>query len=156
MATKKAEEQLENTKDSSTANSKKPAKGFIPGTGRRKTAVARVFLYQDKGEVIVNDMPIEDYFPSEKAQAVWLKPFHLVGVSHPKARFSASIKVHGSGKNGQLEAIVHGISRALASMDKEYQEILSKNSMLTRDSRMVERKKPFLKKARKAPQYSKR
>lgn len=140
----------------STVKTSKTTSKLITGTGRRKTAVARVFLYEDRGEIIVNEMPIEDYFPSEKAQVVWLKPFHLIGVSHPKSKYAATIKVHGSGKNAQLEAVVHGISKALASIDPEFSDLLRKNSMLTRDSRMVERKKPYLKKARKAPQYSKR
>ena len=130
--------------------------GFISGTGRRKTSVASVFLYSDKGDFVVNDMPIENYFPSEKEQTLWVKPFHLIGVSHPKSKFSASVKVRGSGKSAQLDAVIHGISRALAKLDPEYADILKKNSMLTRDPRMVERKKPYLRKARKAPQYSKR
>jgi small subunit ribosomal protein S9 len=129
---------------------------FISGTGRRKTAVARVFLYDEKGEFIINDMDIQKYFPSEVDQTKWIKPFHLIGVSHPKARFSATIKVAGSGKLAQMDAVVHGISRALASMNDEFRKALSKQGMLTRDPRMVERKKPFLHKARKAPQYSKR
>ena len=134
----------------------KVAPNFISGTGRRKTAVAKVFLYEGKGEFIVNGMHIEAYFPSEVDQTKWVKPFHLIGVSHPKARFSCSIRVFGSGKSAQIDAIVHGISRALSSINDEYRKVLSKQGMLTRDSRMVERKKPFLHKARKAPQYSKR
>jgi small subunit ribosomal protein S9 len=129
---------------------------FISGTGRRKTAVARVFMYDEKGEFTVNGMPLETYFPSEVDQTKWVKPFHLIGISHPKARFSATIKVAGSGKLAQMGAIVHGISRALASMSDENRKALSKAGMMTRDSRMVERKKPYLHKARKAPQYSKR
>ena len=131
-------------------------KGFVAGTGRRKTAVARVFLYEEKGEFLVNGMKIEDYFTEEKAKTEWMKPFHIVGVSHPAAQFSGTIKVHGSGKSSQLGAVVLGISRALAAMNEEYADSLGKQSMLTRDSRMVERKKPYLRKARKAPQYSKR
>jgi len=134
----------------------KLAPNFISGTGRRKTAVAKVFLYEGKGEFMVNGMDIQAYFPSEVDQTKWIKPFHLIGVSHPKARFSCSIKVFGSGKSAQIGAVVHGISRALASISDEYRKVLSKQGMLTRDSRMVERKKPFLHKARKAPQYSKR
>jgi small subunit ribosomal protein S9 len=137
-----------------TNSSVKP--NFISGTGRRKTAVARVFMYDEKGEFTVNGMPIQNYFPSEVDQTKWVKPFHLIGVSHPKARFSVSIKVAGSGKLAQMGAIVHGISRALASMNDENRKALSKAGMLTRDSRMVERKKPYLHKARKAPQFSKR
>jgi small subunit ribosomal protein S9 len=143
--------ELKETQETTT-----PKMNFISGTGRRKTAVARVFLYDEKGEFMVNGIMIQEYFPSEVDQTKWVRPFHLIGVSHPKARFSASIKVAGSGKLSQMGAIVHGISRALASMSDEYRKALSKQGMLTRDSRMVERKKPFLHKARKAPQYSKR
>jgi len=131
-------------------------KGFVTGTGRRKTAVARVFLWNEKGEFIVNGMGIQSYFSSEVAQTKWVKPFHLVGVSHPEARFSASIKVGGSGKSAQLDAVVHGLSRALEKIDPEFGKTLRKQGLMTRDSRMVERKKPYLHKARKAPQYSKR
>ena len=135
---------------------KKIKPGFISGTGRRKTAVARVFLYPEKGEVILNDAPIDDYFKTEAEKVAWLKPFHLVGVSHPTSKFSLSIKVRGSGKSAQLGAVAHGISRALAKHNEEYRKILRSQGMLTRDPRMVERKKYWLRKARKAPQYSKR
>lgn len=130
--------------------------GFVEGTGRRKTSNARVFIWEEKGDFIVNDKPIEEYFPSEKEQATWIKPFHLIGVSHPKAKYNASIKVAGSGRSAQLDAVVHGLSRALSQMSEEWHTILSRAGLLTRDSRMVERKKPYLRKARKAPQFSKR
>ncbi len=136
--------------------SKDNKREFFSGTGRRKTAVARVFLFDEKGEFTVNDMDIETYFTTEVDKAKWVRPFHLIGVSHPKTRFSATIKVRGSGKSAQMDAVVHGFSRALSALDNEFAKILSKQGMLTRDSRMVERKKPFLHKARKAPQYSKR
>jgi small subunit ribosomal protein S9 len=131
-------------------------KGFISGTGRRKTAVARVFLWETKGDFIVNDMKFDEYFPSEIEKIKWEKPFHAIGVSHPEAKFSASIKVEGSGKSSQLDAVVLGISRALSKIDEEFDRSLRKQGFLTRDSRMVERKKPYLRKARKRPQYSKR
>ena len=131
-------------------------KGFVAGTGRRKTAIARVFLYESKGDFLINGMSFEEYFPGVRAKQEWMKPFHLVGVSHPTSQFSGTIKVEGSGKSAQLEAVIHGVSHALALMNEEFSTILRKHSMLTRDSRMVERKKPYLKKARKAPQYSKR
>lgn len=131
-------------------------KDFIWGTGRRKTSVARVFLWDDKGEIKVNDKDISDYFPTEKEQIKWIRPFHLIGISHPKAKYSASIKVRGSGKAAQLDAVVHGISVVLSKLSPEFSLILRKQGLLTRDSRMVERKKPYLHKARKAPQYSKR
>ncbi|KKS07322.1 30S ribosomal protein S9 [candidate division WWE3 bacterium RIFOXYD1_FULL_43_17] len=129
---------------------------FFSGTGRRKTAVARVFMWDEKGDITVNGMDINEYFPSEKEQIAWTRPFHILGVSHPKAKFKASIKVAGSGKSSQLGAVAHGISAALSLMNEEYSVMLHKQGLLTRDSRMVERKKPNLHKARKASQYSKR
>ncbi len=134
----------------------KPKNGFITGTGRRKTAVARVFLYEKKGDVVINDMPIDDYFPSEKEALAWKQPFHVIGVSHPTSKFSALIKVYGSGKSAQLGAVTLGFARALAKLSEDNRVLLRKNDLLTRDSRMVERKKYWLRKARKAPQYSKR
>ncbi|MCA9302041.1 30S ribosomal protein S9 [Candidatus Nomurabacteria bacterium] len=134
----------------------KPRKDFISGTGRRKTSVASVFLYKEKGQILINGMPIAEYFPSEKETLAWTKPFHAIGVSHPEAQFSATIKVSGSGKSAQLGAVVLGISRALAKIDEEFELNLKKLDLLTRDSRMVERKKPYLRKARKRPQFSKR
>lgn len=131
-------------------------KGLFIGTGRRKTAIARVFLWDKKGEFIVNDRSITDYFESNVDKAKWEKPFHAIGISHPEAKYSASIKVSGSGKPSQMDAIILGISRALSKMDEEFDKVLRKQSFMTRDSRMVERKKPFLHKARKRPQYSKR
>lgn len=135
---------------------KKLKKGFTTGTGRRKTAVARVFLWEEKGSIAINDMGVDEYFPSEKEKVNLMKPFHLVGISHPEAKFNISIKVFGSGKAAQLDAVVHGISRALVKLDEENRTILRRAGLLTRDPRMVERKKYFLHKARKRPQYSKR
>jgi len=129
---------------------------LITATGKRKTAVARVFLYPEKGEITVNDKNINDHYSKETQKVVWEKPFHIIGVSNPETQFRGSIKVHGSGPSAQLGAVAHGFSRALAKMNDEYRDSLSKAGMLTRDSRMVERKKPYLRKARKAPQYSKR
>ena len=129
---------------------------FITGTGRRKTATARIFLYQKKGGFIVNDMEIDAYFTSETDKLTWMKPFHVIGVSHPESQFNGTIKVAGSGKAAQIDAVTHAISRSLAKIDEEYAKALRKQGLLTRDSRMVERKKYYLRKARKAPQYSKR
>jgi small subunit ribosomal protein S9 len=138
----------------SKTNSKKA--NFLTGTGRRKTAVARVFLYTEKGDFTVNGQNIEEYFTDEFTKQSWVRPFHIIGVSHPNSQFGASIKVEGSGPSAQLDAIVHGLSRALAQVNEEYSILLRKQGMLTRDPRMVERKKYYLRKARKAPQYSKR
>ena len=128
----------------------------IIATGRRKTAVASLFMYKGKGEILVNHVDINEYFPSVKEKLAWIQPFHLVGVSHPDSKFNATIKVEGSGKSGQLGAVIHAMSRALAGLSEENRVLLRRNGFLTRDSRMVERKKYFLKKARKRPQYSKR
>lgn len=126
------------------------------GTGRRKTAVARVFLTEDKGDFTVNGMDLNTYFPGEINKVSWMKPFHAIGVSHPTAQFSATIKVLGSSKSSQMGAVILGVSRALAEISEEYSKTLRKMGLLTRDPRMVERKKYFLRKARKSPQYSKR
>jgi len=131
-------------------------KGFVAGTGRRKTAVARVFLYEGKGKFLVNGKDIKDYFTSEKESLTWQRPFHLLGVSHPSSQYTATIKVYGSGKSSQLGAVMHGLARALCALNEENSSVLRKYGLLTRDSRMVERKKYWLRKARKAPQYSKR
>src|SRR3989338_6881353 len=129
---------------------------FFVGTGRRKSAIASVFLYPKKGDFVVNDQPLTDYFDKEEHKTSWLKPFHLIGVSHPNSVFSASIKVSGSGKESQFDAMVLGFSKALLQSNLEFRPLLRKNGMLTRDSREVERKKYFFRKARKRPQYSKR
>jgi len=131
-------------------------KNFIAGNGRRKTATARVFLWEEKGEFTVNGMELEKYFPSIIEQSKWVRPFHAIGVSHPNSKFTGSIKVQGSGKQSQMDAIVLGIAKALCKLDPEFDKTLRKQGFLTRDSRMVERKKPYLHKARKRPQYSKR
>ena len=134
----------------------KNKKDLYIASGRSKTAVARIFLTEEKGEFTINDKSIEEYFNSETEKIKWLKPFHIIGVSHPKSKFSATIKVSGSGKPSQADAVVLAISKALASINTEYNSMLRKQGMLTRDPRMVERKKPYMHKARKAPQYSKR
>jgi small subunit ribosomal protein S9 len=130
--------------------------GLYTGTGRRKTAVARTFLYTEKGEFTINGMAVNDYFADEKDKLRWMKPFHVIGISHPNSQFSGTIKVLGSGKSSQMGAVLHSLSRALAKISEEYSSILRKQGLLTRDPRMVERKKYFLRKARKAPSYSKR
>jgi small subunit ribosomal protein S9 len=130
--------------------------GFIVATGRRKTAIASVFLKPEKGKFTVNDKPINEYFSKDKDKARWLKPFFVVGVSNPEQVYSASIKVSGSGNTGQVGAVSLALSKALCLIMPDMRPVLRKQGLLTRDSRMVERKKPYLRKARKAPQYSKR
>ncbi|MEK7595119.1 MAG: 30S ribosomal protein S9 [Patescibacteria group bacterium] len=126
------------------------------GVGRRKTSVASVFLYTKKGDFFVNGKTFNDYFDLEAHKNGWMKPFHIVGVSHPVTTFSGTVKVSGSGKSSQFDAVLLAISKALVAFDGENRNTLRKHDMLTRDPREVERKKPFLRKARKAPQYSKR
>jgi len=135
---------------------KKSVGKFFSGLGRRKRAVARVWLYNEKGEITINDKPITDVYTLEEDKGIWVKPFHLVGVSHPTAKFSGTIKVNGGGRNSQLEAVALGIARALSVFSTEYDPILRKQGLLRRDPRETEPKKYYLHKARRAPQYSKR
>jgi small subunit ribosomal protein S9 len=131
-------------------------KKFYSGTGRRKSSVARVWLFDEKGEFVVNGKEIKEFLVNPEALLEWVKPFHAVGVSHPQSKFSGTLKVHGGGKQSQVTAIKLGIARALVSFNEEFKPVLRSSDLLTRDPRKVERKKPFLRKARKSPQYSKR
>ena len=131
-------------------------KNLIITSGRRKTATASVFMKNEKGDIKVNDKNIETYFPSEKESLTWKKPFYLLGIAAPEARFDISVKVTGSSKSSQLGAVTLAISKALSLINDEFSLVLKKNGMLTRDPRMVERKKPNLRKARKSAQFSKR
>jgi small subunit ribosomal protein S9 len=126
---------------------------YFYGTGRRKTAIARVKLTAGNGAIIVNGMPYEERFPSLEHQRIITQPFI---VTETNGRYSAVIKVEGGGVTGQSGAISHGLSRALASADERLKPMLRQNGLLTRDARAKERKKPGLKRARKAPQYTKR
>lgn len=131
---------------------------FYSGTGRRKTSVARVWLYEKKkkpdlGGLVVNGKPIEEYFPSKNAELKYIRPFQ---VTVTVGKFVGSIKVEGGGKFGQLDAVVHGTARALEKFNPEFRSALKKEGLLRRDPREKERKKYYLKKARKRPQYSKR
>jgi small subunit ribosomal protein S9 len=123
-------------------------------TGKRKTSAARVFLKPGKGQITVNDMAIEKYLPTPTSIMKALSPF---AVTETKGQFDAQITVSGGGKIGQAGAIAHGLTRALLVFDSEkYRGTLKKAGMVTRDDRMVERKKYGLHKARKRGQYSKR
>ncbi len=127
--------------------------------GRRKTAVARVWLLpksdhsENESFAQVNDKPIAEYFPGKKAESFYLQPFQLAGVV---GKYSASIKVEGGGIIGQLEAVVHGLARALVETNPSLREVFKKEKLLTRDSRMKERKKYGLRRARRRQQWSKR
>jgi len=136
------------------ADSKKQTRQAIYAHGRRKEAAARVRLYAGKGEILVNNKPIGKYFPSEAAKTEYLKPFHI---TETLDKYYATIHVEGSGVSGQLGAVVHGISRALNEADKKYRPILKRAGLLTRDSRVKERRKYGLaQKARKGKQSPKR
>lgn len=127
---------------------------YYYGTGRRKTAVARVRLYPGNGAIVVNGKPMEELFTRSTHQADILAPFKRVGA---EGRFSATVKCEGGGMSGWAGAIKMGIARALVASDPNVKPALKKpDNLLTRDSRMKERKKAGLKRARKAPQYTKR
>jgi small subunit ribosomal protein S9 len=127
---------------------------YYYGTGRRKTAVARVRLYVNgSGAMIVNGRDATDYFGLQRLLAEAKAPLRLLEMVN---RFDASIKVAGGGLSGQAGAIRHGVARALVRADEELKPQLRKAGFLTRDPRVKERKKYGLKRARKAPQYTKR
>ncbi|MBI2875232.1 MAG: 30S ribosomal protein S9 [Firmicutes bacterium] len=123
------------------------------GTGRRKTAVARVRLFQGKGKILINKRELDHYFTLETLRSVVCEPLVTIKAL---GNYDITAKVHGGGMTGQAGAIRLGIARALIRMDQELRPVLKKAGFLTRDPRMVERKKYGLKKARRAPQFSKR
>jgi small subunit ribosomal protein S9 len=124
------------------------------GTGRRKTAVARVRLYPGKGNITVNGKPMPDYFGGRLLNRTELEtPLRL---TNTMGRYDIIVKVVGGGVSGQVGAVRHGIARALLRSDEELRPILKRAKLLTRDARAKERKKVGLKRARKAPQYTKR
>lgn len=126
---------------------------YFQGTGRRKTAIARVRLVPGEGTVIVNGKPLDDYFGLEGASE---RATAALAVTNTARKFNAMIKVTGGGVTGQVGAIAHGIARALLQVDKDNTKVLRQAGLLTRDPRAKERKKPGLKRARKAPQFTKR
>ena len=122
-------------------------------TGRRKTSTARVYLSEGKGNILVNDIPLEEYFGREVAKILVKQPLVLLDMLD---KFDINIKVSGGGSFGQAGAIRHGIARALEKYDVENRPSLKSAGYLTRDSRKSERKKIGLVKARKSKQFSKR
>jgi small subunit ribosomal protein S9 len=128
---------------------------YYEGLGRRKEATARVRLHTGASGngFTVNDKPVEEYFSRDIDQGQVAKPFKVTGT---EGRFSITVKVNGGGVTGQAGAVQLGIARALLKADPEYRKLLRANGLLTRDPRAKERKKPGLKRARKAPQYTKR
>jgi small subunit ribosomal protein S9 len=123
------------------------------GLGRRKEAVATVRLYKGKGGITINDLPAEQYFHNATLETLIRQPLALSGQDN---KFNISVRVNGGGKTGQADAIRLGVARALQSMSQDLRPTLKKAGLLTRDSREKERKKYGLKRARKAPQFSKR
>ncbi|RFA31237.1 30S ribosomal protein S9 [Alkalilimnicola ehrlichii] len=123
------------------------------GTGRRKTSAARVFLRVGSGQIKVNGKPLDTYFGRETARMVVRQPLELMEMTD---KFDIDVTVRGGGSTGQAGAIRHGITRALMEYDNEMRGTLRKAGFVTRDARMVERKKIGLHKARRATQYSKR
>jgi small subunit ribosomal protein S9 len=125
----------------------------IYATGKRKTSIARVWLEPGEGKFVVNERALKEFFKRETSEMVILQPFDLTGTRN---QFDVTVNVHGGGVFGQTEAIRHGISKALLQVNQDYKEVLKKAGLLTRDSRVKERKKYGRRGARRRPQFSKR
>lgn len=123
------------------------------GTGRRKSAVARVFIKPGKGDITVNDKPVDVFFSRETGRMVVRQPLEITEMS---GKFDIMVNVTGGGESGQAGAVRHGITRALIDFDASLKPALSKAGLVTRDAREVERKKVGLRKARRRKQFSKR
>lgn len=128
-------------------------KEYIYATGKRKSSIARVKIIPGTGKITINGKDMNDVYKLDTLKAVVLKPFTITSMIE---KYDVISDVHGGGFSGQAAAIAHGISKALASTDIDVRKVLKKNGLLTRDSRVKERRKYGLKKARKAPQFSKR
>ncbi|MEI8192251.1 MAG: 30S ribosomal protein S9 [Flavobacteriia bacterium] len=126
---------------------------IINALGRRKTAVARVYLSKGNGEISINNKTFTEFFPVDVLQTKVNQPFQLTGTA---GEYNVKATVNGGGINGQAEAVRLGISRALVEINEEYKTLLRAEGLMTRDPRMVERKKPGQPKARKKFQFSKR
>ena len=129
------------------------AKPYFYGTGRRKSSVARVRIVPGTGAITINKRSIDEYFGLETLKLIVNQPFAVTGT---EGKFDIICTVKGGGISGQAGAIRHGLSRALLQVDETYRPLLRRAGLLTRDSRMKERKKYGLKAARRAPQFSKR
>ena len=129
------------------------AKPLVQATGRRKSSIARVRLYPGSGEMSLNGRPLEDYFPHAALRQRVMEPLRAVEV---EGQYDVVAKLEGGGTTGQSDALRLGIARALVEVDSEFRPTLKKGGMLTRDARRVERKKYGLRKARRAPQFTKR
>jgi small subunit ribosomal protein S9 len=129
------------------------AKPLVQATGRRKTSVARVRLRDGSGQVTLNGRPLESYFPTMAARIRVMEPLQI---TETQGRYDVDATLEGGGTTGQVDALRLGIARALIVLDEELRPTLKKAGLLTRDARIVERKKYGLRKARRAPQYTKR
>jgi len=125
----------------------------IYATGKRKTAIARVWLEPGEGKFLVSERALKEYFGRETSELIILQPFDLTGTRN---QFDVTVNVRGGGILGQTEAIRHGISKALLQYNQEFKDALKKAGLLTRDSRVKERKKYGRRGARRRPQFSKR
>jgi len=123
------------------------------GTGKRKCAVAQVKLFSGRGEITVNGKPYQDVFPRREHRRTIEHPFVATDT---EGKFNVEVKVNGGGISGQAWAIRHGIARALVKANEQFKPLLRREGLMTRDPRVKERKKYGLKRARKAPQYTKR
>ncbi len=128
-------------------------KSYFYGTGRRKSSVARVRVYNGTGKITINDRDIDDFFGLETLKLIVRQPLNTTGTD---GKFDIVVRVAGGGVSGQAGAIRHGLARALLGYDESLRPQLKKAGFLTRDPRMKERKKYGLKAARRAPQFSKR
>ena len=156
---KKKKTTVQVKKISSSKKVKQKTKRYFEAVGRRKKAVARVRLFtcppfeDEEGRIIVNNKPYTKYFPTLELQRKVSAPLRKMRSLN---RFEVSVKVKGGGINGQAEAICHGLARSLVKFNPDFSKKLRRAGYLTRDPRKKERKKPGLKKARRAPQWSKR
>ena len=123
------------------------------GTGRRKSAVARVFIKPGKGDIVVNDKPVDEFFSRETGRMIVRQPLTL---TETLTKFDIMVNVMGGGESGQAGAVRHGITRALIDYNEEFKPVLKQAGLVTRDAREVERKKVGLRKARRRKQFSKR
>ncbi len=137
-----------------TTRKKKVKINYFLGTGRRKDSVARIWLMAGTGKITINDKEITEFFSKNKFLEQLAK--ESLTLTKTADKFDVKIRVNGGGSNGQAGAIRHGIARALVAADEDLKDTLKKAGFLTRDQRMKERRKYGLKKARKAPQFSKR
>lgn len=146
----KSSEEKNTTK---TAEQKDTKKTYVYSVGRRKRSVATVRLFpKGDGEIMINEKKYTEYFPTKLLQELVAMPIQTLGEN----MYNVTVKVKGGGVHGQAEAVRHGIARALVKLDQENRKSLKIKGFLTRDAREKERKKPGLKRARRAPQWSKR